>query len=209
MSNSINLEQNTAGSVYWNDSNTLTIHAPGLVIKGGTQEYDVFVNGLDGAIIMASDSDWTVGAARDLRIVEWGSWDADKARESMFDAGFDVAKRGHLVYDSANDEVRGSYKLPFAAVEDGELVAVKEGLRAAASRLPQTDIPDDVRERARAVLDSYFERMDSEDKVVIRDDAPMTLYYVRNGRMIKFGKVLFTKMVDRAGHVVVEFNLLD
>src|SRR5262249_50259335 len=40
--------------------------------------------------------------------------------------------------------------------------AVESGLRAAASRLPQTDIPSNVRDGARAVLDGYFKKRDSE-----------------------------------------------
>ena len=154
----------------------------------------------------ASDEDWTVGASRSLKIVEWGSWDAQKARDSMFDAGFDTAKRGHLAYDRNRDDLKTGYKLPFAAVEDGELVAVKEGLRAAASRLPQTDIPDSVKEEARAVLDAYFERMDNEDKTIVSTDGVVDLYIVHNGRRIHMGKYTVDTIESKPGKLTINMT---
>ena len=114
---------------------------------------------------------WRVGAARDLDIVD-RTWNGADATKRVFAwAGFDgddpdpaQARRAFLAYDDERPEVRASYKLPFADVVDGELVAVTGGLRAAASRLPQADLPDDVKERARALLDRYFERLNSEDE---------------------------------------------
>ncbi|GIV73548.1 hypothetical protein [Caldilinea sp.] len=109
-------------------------------------------------------ANWTVGAARNLPIVRRASWDGAAARERLFGDGEEIdrdrARRGHLIYDAEAPELKGSYKLPFADVEDGQLVAVDAGLRAAAGRLPQTDAPQDVLERARGVLDGYFRRME-------------------------------------------------
>jgi len=115
-------------------------------------------------------ANWKVGADRDLPIVERDSWDGDAVKGRIFAwAGWDddpqpsKARRCFLAYDADQGENRGVYKLPFADIVDGEPKAITAGLRAAASRLPGTDIPDDVKERARAVLDGYFERMaDSE-----------------------------------------------
>lgn len=106
-------------------------------------------------------SSWQVGADRDLPIVERDSWDGDVVKERIFAwAGFDgddpqpeKARRCFLAYDADEPTLRGSYKLPFADIVDGEPKAVDAGIRAAASRLPGTDIPDDV--KTRAVLDSY------------------------------------------------------
>lgn len=114
---------------------------------------------------------WTVGASRDLEIVERDVWDGDAAAARVFAwAGFDGdnpdparARRAFLVYDDEAPELRGSYKLGFADVIDGELYAVDAGLRAAASRLPQTDASPDALERARLVLDAYFARLENDD----------------------------------------------
>lgn len=108
-----------------------------------------------------ADGEWKVGAARDLPIEDSDEWDGGAAAESIFEyAGgdeFDPAKarKGFLVYDAAADDKRGSYKLPIARAVDGELKVPKSAIRAAASRLPQTDIPDATREAAQAVLDHY------------------------------------------------------
>lgn len=108
---------------------------------------------------------WTVGASRNLPVATDETWDGGAAAGSIFEwAGgdsFDCAKarRGFLVYDSDQPDERGSYKLPFAIVSDGTLKASPAGIRAAASRLPQTDIPDDVKTKAQAVIDHYEDRM--------------------------------------------------
>ncbi len=117
--------------------------------------------------------DWRVGATRDLPIDEKMTWDGPAATERMFDAaGFhgdnpkpdaDKAKRGFLVYDATAPAEKGSYKLPFADVIDGKLTAVREGIDDAASRLPQTDIPDDTRKDAESVIKDY-EKADADDK---------------------------------------------
>lgn len=115
----------------------------------------------------AASADWKMGAARDLPLDMSDTWDGAAAAERMLDAaGFNgdapdssKARRGFLAYDSANPGLKGSYKLPFADIVGGELKAVAGGIRNAASRLPQTDIPQDVQDEARAVLDGYEAKM--------------------------------------------------
>ena len=120
----------------------------------------------------ASPAEWIVGAAEDLPIDAEGSWDGPAAAERMLDdAGFNgtspdpaKARRGFLAYDHHNPKLKGSYKLPFADLKDGKLTALKSGIDAAASRLPDTDIPDDVKTKARAVIDKYEARMKPKDR---------------------------------------------
>lgn len=110
---------------------------------------------------------WKVGASRNLPIGGDDAWDGAAAEAGIFEkAGFDgenpdlgFARKGFLAYDSANPKLKGSYKLPFAIIVDGRLTAMPSGIQAAASRLPQTDIPDDVQKKARAVLDDYEAKM--------------------------------------------------
>lgn len=120
----------------------------------------------------AAGSDWKVGAARDLPLDDSGAaWDGPAAAASIFaSAGFDgnspdsaKARRGFLIYDSANPALKGSYKLPFARVSDGTMKAMPSGIRAAASRLPQTDAPSSVLDDARKVLDGYETKMQAAD----------------------------------------------
>nr|WP_294549950.1 HK97 family phage prohead protease [uncultured Rhodopila sp.] len=120
-----------------------------------------------GATVTAravADSDWKVGAARDLPIEDSDAWDGSAAEASIFEhAGgddFDPAKarKGFLVYDATSPKLKGSYKLPIAHVADGDMKVPRGAIRAAASRLPQTDIPEDVKTSAGAVLDHYKEK---------------------------------------------------
>lgn len=109
--------------------------------------------------------DWRCGAARGLEIDDSGSWDGQAAEDSIFSwAGGDdfdpaKAKTGFLLYNAANDKEHGGYKLPFARAVGGELKAVEEGIRAAASRLHQTDAPENELDRADDVIKHYEERM--------------------------------------------------
>lgn len=114
-------------------------------------------------------AEWKVGAARDLPIEDDDSWDGAAAEKSIFEyaggATFSAekARKGFLAYDAENPEERGSYKLPIAHVIGGELKVPKGAIRAAASRLPDTDIPDDVKKKAEAVLDHYKEKAGIDD----------------------------------------------
>lgn len=118
--------------------------------------------------IRGESGDWKMGASRGLPVDMSDSWDGAAAAARMMDAcgmdgdSPDLAKlrKGFLCYDAANPTLRGSYKLPFADMVDGELKAFAGGIRAAASRLPQTDVPDSVKEDARAVLDAYQAKID-------------------------------------------------
>ena len=125
-----------------------------------------------GAMVTAratADADWKVGASRDLPIENSDAWDGPEAEKSIFEhAGGDnfdpsAARKGFLVYDAVKPKERGSYKLPIAHVVAGELQVPKGAIRAAASRLPQADIPSAVRDDAAAVLAHYKEKAGMTD----------------------------------------------
>ncbi len=128
----------------------------------------------------AKTADWKVGAARDLPLDQSDSWDGAAAAASIFEhAGGDdfnpeVARKGFLVYDASAPKLRGSYKEPFAHVVDGTLKAVKGGIRAAASRLPQADISDGARAEAKGVIEHYEKAfgIGEGDKSVSGEDVP-------------------------------------
>ena len=119
----------------------------------------------------ATTPEWIVSADENLPIDDKSKWDGPAAAERMLDAaGFNgdspdpaKARRGFLTYDHHNPKLKGSYKLPFADLVDGGLKALKSGIDAAASRLPDTDIPDDVKTKARAVIDGYEKKMKPAD----------------------------------------------
>ncbi len=115
--------------------------------------------------------DWKCGAARDLPIEDSDAWDGPEAEASIFEwAGGDdfdptKARKGFLAYNSSKPKEKGSYKLPIAHVVGGRLKVPKGAIRAAASRLPQADIPAEVEKEAREVLDHYEEKAGmKEDK---------------------------------------------
>lgn len=118
---------------------------------------------------------WVIGADTDLPLNETLRWDGPGAARrvfelSMFDSDepdVELARRAFLVYDDERPELRGSYKLGIADVVDGELTVLSSGLRAAASRLPQTaDLDEDIVNEARAIIDYYVAEMqeDEEDR---------------------------------------------
>lgn len=125
-----------------------------------------------GDVLWVDKATWTVGAARDLPIGDDGTWDGAAAKARVFSWASDSdgnvvaskAKKAFLAYDSSEPTLRGSYKLPFADVVEGSLRAMPAGLRAAASRLPQTDVPQAVKDKARSVLDAYADKLEKLDQ---------------------------------------------
>lgn len=125
-----------------------------------------------GPRAVATSPEWVVGADEALPIDESTAWDGPAAAERMLDAaGFNgespdpaKAKRGFLVWDHHNPKLKASYKLPFADVVDGGLKAIKSGIDEAASRHPDTDIPADIKTKARAVLDLYESKIKEPEK---------------------------------------------
>lgn len=116
----------------------------------------------------AATPDFKCSPTTNLPIKDGVAFDRSVAIKSMLDAAGigtdnpDVAKarRGFLIHDAANPNLRGSYHLPFATMVDGELTAIGNGIRNAGSRLPQMDgVPDSVRAEARKVLDGYMQRL--------------------------------------------------
>ena len=118
---------------------------------------------------------WVIGADTDLPLNETLRWDGPGAARRVFELAmfdseepdYELARRAFLVYDDERPELRGSYKLGIADVIDGELYVLSSGLRAAASRLPQTaDLDEDIVNEARAIIDYYVAEMqdDGEDR---------------------------------------------
>jgi HK97 family phage portal protein/HK97 family phage prohead protease len=112
----------------------------------------------------ADTGDWKCGVSRTLPIDDSDGWDGPAAEKSVFEwaggAEFDPtkARKAFLAYDASKPKERGSYKLPIAHVVEGRLRVPKGAIRAAASRLPGTQIPDDIKAEARKVLDHYEEK---------------------------------------------------
>jgi HK97 family phage prohead protease len=129
-------------------------------------------------VTQKSDGNWKVGASLTLPIADDEAWDGPAAEASIFEqAGFDrpatsrntaLARKGFLAYDAAGLAEKDAYRLPFAKVVDGRLTVVPSGLRAAAARLAHADIPADVAEKARAVIDHYEAKMKDAPPKAIR-----------------------------------------
>ena len=131
---------------------------------------------------------WVIGASRDLPLDNDLPWDGPGAAARVFElAMFDgdepdieLARQAFLVYDDERPELRGSYKLGIADVVAGELTVLSSGLRAAASRLPQTaDLSEDVVNEARAIIDGYVAQMLDDEEDDEEDDRSKMLPQMR------------------------------
>lgn len=142
--------------------------SPGSAMSKRTFDLSAFTNP-PAELIKAASEDWKCGASRTLPLNQDKAWDGPAAEKSIFDAyGFDGdspdtagARKCFLAYDASAPKEKGSYKLPFSMDLDGTMTALASGIRAAASRLPQTGIPDDVKTEARAVIESYEKKFKS------------------------------------------------
>jgi len=126
-------------------------------------------------------ANWVVGASRSLPLARRDGWDGAAARESIFKwAGWPdnpkpaQAKKGFLIYDSSADDLKGSYKLPFAMVIDGTLTAVDKGVTAASQRLSSTDAPESVLSRAQGVIEHYQKRFEASSEKTVPTELRFT-----------------------------------
>ena len=106
---------------------------------------------------------------RDLPIDDEGSWDGDKARDEMKKyAGDDMEKykNGFVIRDKNHKENLGAYKLPFARVKEGKLVAtwggVLNAMRAVLGARTELKVPEEIKKGAYNFLASYYKRFDKE-----------------------------------------------
>lgn len=128
--------------------------------------------------------DFKCDPVRDLPVKDGVTWDGGAAKERMLEAaGFDgnnpdpvKARRGFLIYDAANPNLKGSYHLPFADIVGGTLTAIGNGVRNAGSRLPQMNgLSQDLKDQARAVLDGYMKKLNPDNQNSV--PAPKTRAY--------------------------------
>ncbi|MEM4202836.1 MAG: HK97 family phage prohead protease [Candidatus Methanomethylicaceae archaeon] len=120
----------------------------------------------------ADEEDWRVGGARDLELIDDASWDADAAEAQVRKlAGGDPAsddfdwslyRKAFVVYNRAKPKLITSYKLPFAKVRKGELVASRRGLIAVRVVLRGgrggVKLPEEVVKEAEDFVSHYLDR---------------------------------------------------
>lgn len=101
------------------------------------------------------------------RNYEWG---ADTAIERVRawaggdEIDFEKYRRAFMWYDEENAENLTAYKLPFCDIINGELYAVPRAIFAIAGGhgVNAADIPEDDKERIRAIVNSWYARMRDE-----------------------------------------------
>jgi HK97 family phage prohead protease len=155
------------------------------------------VNRSAQSAVAKAEAAWKCGASRNLPLGPDEAWDGAAAEKSVFDhCGFDgdkpdaaFARKAFLAYDSANPNEKGSYKEPFAKIVDGRLTAMPAGIRAAASRLPQADMAEDVRSKGRAVVDYYEAKMKAAPAPVVKGFVIKALWDVASlaGLLMRLG----------------------
>lgn len=115
------------------------------------------VSGKTDLPLTADDREWD-GSAAEKAIFKWAGWpdnpDPKKAEQAFF------------AYDSSKPEEKGSYKLPFATVVDGQLKAVPHGLHAVSVVLDGgrggVDLPKSVLDDIRGKVEKYYKKMDEK-----------------------------------------------
>ena len=106
---------------------------------------------------------WKVSGRRGLPIRKQSSWPSSAKSKTLNKfkkegGGYKAAAKGaFLLHDPSKADTQAGYKLPFAVVSGGKVVAASSaGLAAAARRLPQVSgVPSGTMASARKVIDSY------------------------------------------------------
>ncbi len=155
------------------------------------------------------------------------AWDASAAKKRVQDftnsGADDVSssyRRAFFWFDSANSDVLGAYKLPFADVIDGSLKAVPRGIFAAAGAMSGArggvDIPSGDRAAVTSNINRYYDKMGLDSplkKSLSTGDALITLEDVDDlcsirdfeGVLKKSGN-FSRKAIDRMAHFAKSYQ---
>ena len=121
---------------------------------------------------------WKVSGRRGLPIRKQSSWPSNAKSKTLNKfkkkgGGYKAAAKGaFLLHDPSKADTQAGYKLPFAVVSGGKVVAASSaGLAAAARRLPQVSgVPSGTMASARKVIDSYQKKMEEGDMKELSQD---------------------------------------
>lgn len=122
-----------------------------------------FLSGASGALgLPIVEGSWSGSAAR-RAVAKWASSDGSGKKDTI---NWSKYRRAFFWYDASNPENFGSYKLPFATVRNGRLVAVKAGITAAAAAVQGArggvSIPEKDKAAVKRRIASYYRRMKME-----------------------------------------------
>lgn len=105
------------------------------------------------------DRAWDASAA-EKRVREWAGGSTPD------DVDFEKYRKAFFYYDPENDDTFGGYKLGYADVEDGKLVAIPKAVFAVAGALEGArggvSIPDDDKDAIKGQVGKYYKKMSSE-----------------------------------------------
>ncbi len=143
------------------------------------------------APVQAAEEDWRVGGARDLpldekaswdgaaadgRVRKWASTDGSGEKDAM---DWPKYRKAFVAYNAADAATFTGYKLGFADVVDGRLMAIRAGLVAVRAVLEGgrggVDLPGDVKARARAFVDGYLGKPEGDSAAAEAVPAPSAL----------------------------------
>lgn len=124
-------------------------------------EDDLMASMQPGMVAAVNSSGWSSMPVASID----ASWDGPAAKEALWQwAGGDYAKfrKGFLYWDASRPDVRGSYKLPVARPEDGELTVIPAAVNAVVSVLGGgrggVDIPVSDKARIRGIVSRLQKR---------------------------------------------------
>ena len=144
--------------------------------KDVIEHYMYKLEELRDTYLLKAEEDWVLGGARDLDLLDDESWDGDAAEAALRrlaggdpkseDFDWELYRKGFVVYNRAEPKLLRSYKLPFAKVRDGKLVASRRGLIAVRAAVRGArggvDLPRDLLKRVEEFVDSYLEREEEQ-----------------------------------------------
>lgn len=109
--------------------------------------------------LASRDRAWDASAA-EKRVREWAGGSTPD------DVDFEKYRKAFFYYDPENDDTFGGYKLGYADVDDGKLVAIPKAVFAVAGALEGArggvTIPDDDKDAIKGQVGKYYKKMASE-----------------------------------------------
>lgn len=127
-------------------------------------------------MIILQGEDFVVAGTTELSVIDDDEWDSQEAQDQVWalaeeragedeDVDTDTLENAYFAADEESDGTdRNDYKLPYAKVRDGELVASARGIESADGFLGRTEgLSSNQKERIQDMINTYREKSDALD----------------------------------------------
>lgn len=159
---------------------------------------------------------YVICGEKDLSTDDENSWDGGKAKdeiEKWADGDMEKYKKGFVIRDENKKENKTAYKLPFARVKDGKLVAtwggVSNAMKSVLGARSDLKVPETIKKDAYDFLADYYKKFDKEapEYKEYTDEELNKLFEIKETKEVKIDNEFFNILKSAVKEAIKELEL--